>query len=85
MKKKYFIILILLLLFYSLFIYGYKYLVNFLFTYDTFYLKESIINLSNNVYFIKSYIDINLPIIFGIFLMLIFLMVYALYKLKKEH
>lgn len=40
--------------------------------------------LSNNVYKEKSHIDINLPILFGIFLMLIFLMILALYKLKKE-
>ena len=48
-------------------------------------IKEDMSKLSNNVYKEKSYIDINLPIIFGIFLMLIFLMILALYKLKKEH
>lgn len=46
--------------------------------------SEEMSNLSNNVYNKKSYIDINLPVLFGIVLMLIFLMILALYKLKKE-
>jgi len=51
-------------------------------TYDV-EIKESN-NLSDNIYVVKPYYDIKLPFVFGIFLVLISIMIFAIYKLKKE-